>query len=294
MKIPVFIVLLLSSISVLANNHKLDWLPNECTYIPRTDNNYQDYATPSMHNTYEYSLTFDDGPGPYTKTIADMLYHNGIKATFFINTYKVTTKYKKMLANMIKQGHIIASHDHYHNHNNRIPEATFRYNLRQSFLIIKEIYEFANVAMTNFYFRFPYAEYGGHPDYHHMNVVREVSHELFGNNCIHFVFWDIDSGDWIAPLTAEQMFTTLKAYNEGGYYYTYKVDRSSGRAKIVPVKRKLKKPTFGGVILFHDIHRKTVHAVEKYVNYLKLNNLNTKNIDQIKEHSYQGLSCGFL
>jgi peptidoglycan/xylan/chitin deacetylase (PgdA/CDA1 family) len=129
-----------------------------------------------------------------------------VKATFFILTDKLNDKTFPLFKRILDEGHIASSHDQIHDHNNRVDEITFKQKLKNSFIKLNQFYKRAGHEMTTFYFRFPYAEYGGHSQYHHMNVIKEVSQELFGNNCIHFVFWDIDSGDWIPGLSGSQVF----------------------------------------------------------------------------------------
>jgi hypothetical protein len=48
-------------------------------------------------------LTFDDGPGPYTRELLDVLEKYGVKATFFV----VKNKYSDILTDIARQGHAI-------------------------------------------------------------------------------------------------------------------------------------------------------------------------------------------
>ncbi|MDY3993289.1 MAG: polysaccharide deacetylase family protein, partial [Evtepia sp.] len=54
-------------------------------------------------------LTFDDGPGPYSDQILDVLKAHGAKATFFMNGYKVRT-YAAQVQRMAAEGHQIGNH----------------------------------------------------------------------------------------------------------------------------------------------------------------------------------------
>jgi len=77
------------------------------------------------------SITFDDGPDAYTEPLADLLYSEGIKATFFINgcrfqgsptpagaesnCHKQTVKYDTdILDHLVTRGHRLANHTQDH------------------------------------------------------------------------------------------------------------------------------------------------------------------------------------
>ncbi|MDO9578190.1 MAG: polysaccharide deacetylase family protein [Candidatus Cloacimonadales bacterium] len=59
-------------------------------------------------------LTFDDGPHPvYTPQILQMLAKHDMKATFFITGSKIQ-KYRKILEQMISEGHEVGNHGYSH------------------------------------------------------------------------------------------------------------------------------------------------------------------------------------
>lgn len=51
-------------------------------------------------------LTFDDGPGPYTKTLLDVLDRYGAKATFFV----IDSGYYSSMREIVRRGHSIGIH----------------------------------------------------------------------------------------------------------------------------------------------------------------------------------------
>lgn len=55
-------------------------------------------------------LTFDDGPGPYTEQLLDILDQYGVKATFFV----VDTPYVALLGEIARRGHTIGIHSASH------------------------------------------------------------------------------------------------------------------------------------------------------------------------------------
>ena len=57
-------------------------------------------------------LTFDDGPGPYTAQLLDVLKKYNAKATFFV----VKTGYGNLLSRMSAEGHTVALHSATHNY----------------------------------------------------------------------------------------------------------------------------------------------------------------------------------
>lgn len=68
-------------------------------------------------------LTFDDGPGPYTKTLLDTLDRYGAKATFFV----VDSGYYSSMREIVKRGHSIGIHSVTHDYEEiyASPEAFF-------------------------------------------------------------------------------------------------------------------------------------------------------------------------
>ena len=287
------ILILLITTTVIAGGLHL---PENRLYIPKIDTGYNQYNTPSLHKNSKYVLTFDDGPHPvHTAKILDILKKNKVRATFFILTEKLNKKTLPIFKRILDEGHIASSHNHIHDHNNRIPEAVFKKNIKSSILKLAKYYKLAGHTMDTFYFRFPYAEYGGHKDYHHMNVIKEVSDELFGKNCIHFVFWDIDSGDWIPKLTPDEVFKNIRAHHIGGEYTTYKIGRdNSGRKVILKKSAFVKDPTAGGVILQHDIQKRSVKGTELFLKYAKENYIDIVPLTSVDEFSYSGLNCKLL
>ncbi len=58
-------------------------------------------------------LTFDDGPGPNTKKILDILKKRGVKATFFV-TGKKDDFSKEMYKRIVDEGHTLGMHSYSH------------------------------------------------------------------------------------------------------------------------------------------------------------------------------------
>lgn len=61
-------------------------------------------------------LTFDDGPGPYTEYLLDILKKYNVKATFFVTNQ--FSKYQYVLKRIDNEGHTIAIHSYSHSYKN--------------------------------------------------------------------------------------------------------------------------------------------------------------------------------
>lgn len=67
-------------------------------------------VTPGNKTVY---LTFDDGPGPYTGKLLDILAKYGVKATFFVTN---KPSYNHLIARMSAEGHAVGIHTASHNY----------------------------------------------------------------------------------------------------------------------------------------------------------------------------------
>ncbi len=147
-----------------------------------------------------------------------------------------------------------------------------------------------NAPGKEIYYRFPYGAYGsGSLSYHHFNVMKEVSQELFGDNCINFSFWDIDSLDWLKPMDESDIISNIMANIQGGTAYNMKKGRFSGKFK--KEKYTINSPMGGGVVLMHDIHKKSVDAVETLLKTFKSNGIEVVPLNEVEEYSYKGREC---
>ncbi len=73
-----------------------------------------EYNAPTGKNIY---LTFDDGPGPYTEKLLDVLKKYDIKATFFVTDQNLTKNYDSVILRAYQEGHTIGLHSSTHNYN---------------------------------------------------------------------------------------------------------------------------------------------------------------------------------
>lgn len=260
-----------------------DHYPEDRQYTEH-DQGYTQYGAPSLHRTGKYTLTFDDGPhNVRTPKILDTLKKYNAKATFFVITSQISDSNFNIVKRILDEGHILGSHGRSHDNSNKITKAEWKSRVKQSFQDLAKWYKKAGHSFDKFYYRFPYAAYGGRADHHHMNTLKEISKELLKENCIHFTFWDIDSGDWIPGMTAQEVFQNFKASHEGGKFITYKTMRVNGKLTQVKVRKEIEDPTEGGVVLQHDIQESSVAGTELFLRYAKENNLEIVPLNKVEE-----------
>lgn len=280
MKILLTLLILLNALPSLAYFH----YPEDRNYTA-SDRGYTQYGAPSLHRTGKYALTFDDGPHPvYTAKILDALKASNVKATFFVITTNVNEETFPLVKRMLDEGHIVASHGRNHDNSNNITKAVWKSRVKQSFIELAALYKRAGHAFDKFYYRFPYAAYGERKDHHHLNTLKEISNELMGENCIHFAFWDNDSGDWIPGMTPEEVAQNFRATNEGGKFITYKTVRNSaGKTTQIKIRKDIIEPISGGVVLEHDIQLSSANGIKLILDYVANNNLEIVRLDEVEE-----------
>lgn len=261
------------------------------TYEPGADAGFDQYKTKSLFHTKKVVLTFDDGPDTVnTPKLLSILKKYNVKATFFMLSEKINAKTTPLVKQVLAEGHIVASHHHDHENNNAKNEAAYKAGLKETVLKIESILEETKTPHKQIYYRFPYGAYGsGSLNYHHFNVMKEVSEELYGENCINFVFWDIDSLDWLQPMDQKDVLSNVLANIEGGTAYNMKKGRFSGKAK--KDKYTINHPMGGGVILMHDIHARSIEAVEPMLKSFKDKGIEVVSLDEVEEYKTKALEC---
>jgi len=297
--------LFLSTLAVLSLNsalagrgHELDdkqFPEDNFVYRPMQDVGMTKYQATSIHGTKKLSLTYDDGPHlERTPKILDLLKEFNIKATFFVLTSTVNEKNRFIIDRIVNEGHMLASHDHDHDDNNGETEQTYRSELASTVKATKTFLDDLGVHQIEMYYRFPYGAYGKNKTYHHLNIMKEVSQELFGDNCINFAFWDIDSSDWLPVITPEEVAQNIRAHMEGGKAYTFKAQVVNGQRTWVKSPYTITKPPSGGVILMHDIQEKTLKASRLIFEEAKQKGWEFVPLNSIKEFEYGNKECVLL
>lgn len=270
------------------NGYKLKQFPDISTNYDSNNPNHRGiftWSTNSLTDQSEYALTFDDGPHPSnTPRLLDILKYYNVKATFFVMGSLVQV-YPKIIERMINEGHTVASHDWRHDNSNNETESQFKRGVRDSILAIKKYSKQKEV-----YYRFPYGAYARATGYHHFNALKEVSNELFAENCINFAFWEIDTSDWVQGMTPENINETFWANHRGGKAWRFR--RQDNR--YVKEAYSIKKPRRGGVILMHDIHKRTVDAVEIILREASSQNIDFVLLKDVEEFSFSTKNCQIM
>lgn len=261
------------------------------TYQTGVDLGFDQFKSKSLKGTRTVSLTFDDGPhSVYTPKILDLLKRYNVKATFFMLTENITPSTIEIVKRIAREGHIIASHHHNHNNNNEKGESQYRAELKESIRAVAKIMQEVDAPHKEIYYRFPYGAYGARGlSYHHFNVMKEVSNELFGENCINFAFWDIDSLDWLKPMDKGDIVSNVVAHVDGGTAYNMTRGRFTGKYK--KDRYTISRPMGGGVVLMHDIHEKSVEATEILLKTLANKGIQVVPLNEVEEYSFAGKEC---
>nr|BDT27836.1 polysaccharide deacetylase family protein [Bacteriovorax sp. HI3] len=290
--LPLLLLLSFNSYSQVSLDEKQFPNPDQI-YVPGKDIGFSKYLTKSLRGTKKVVLTFDDGPdATTTPRLLDTLKKYDVKATFFILTGNINEKTLPVVKRMIAEGHNVASHHHNHISSDTKTEAVYRAELKKSILTTATLIEEENALNREIYYRFPYGAYGSKTRaYHHMNVMKDVSKELFNDNCINFAFWDIDTVDWLADMTPDDIAQNVMANIFGGTGYDFKKNSNGTYYK---VKINISKPLGGGVVLMHDVHARSVDSVPKLLEKFKQTGVEVLPIQEVEEFSYKGKECRLI
>ncbi|WP_239513819.1 polysaccharide deacetylase family protein [Streptosporangium sp. 'caverna'] len=125
------------------------------------------------------ALTFDDGPGPYTGMLLDILARYQARATFFVLGRMVAVDHRDSLHRMVAEGHEVGNHTWDHLDLTGLPEAEIIHQLRRTQEIVRHAIGFEMTLMR--------------PPYGSTNTrVTDVSrHEGLAQ-----VLWNVDTVDW--------------------------------------------------------------------------------------------------
>ena len=175
-------------------------------------------------------LTFDDGPGPDTDRLLDVLSRYGVKATFFV----VDTGYPAQMRRIVEEGHSIALHSVTHNYKQIYASRDAYF---EDILGIQKIVKDAT-GVTSTLMRFP----GGSSNLvsrFNKGIMTELTAAVQDAGFQYFD-WNVDSNDAGGARTAEEVFENV---TEG-----VRQHKTS-------------------VVLQHDIHPFSVDAVERIIQW---------------------------
>lgn len=147
---------------------------------------------------HQVALTFDDGPGPLTESVLDVLAAHGVHATFFVVGDNVQ-KLPDVIHRMVADGHEIALHGRRHvSAYLCTPWATFR----EIGLGLKLIEDVAGVRPTKY-----------RPPWGHMNLGSWLAMRYYR---LKPVIWQVAPDDWRAELKAEIIARRVVQWSQPG------------------------------------------------------------------------------
>lgn len=188
------------------------------------------------------TITFDDGPGPYTKGIIDVLTRHGISATFFVVGRNIPGN-RDVLEYARQHGQQIGNHSYYHEPQPSLSRAEFEHRLRQVNLNID------GTDNGRLYFRFPYGAAGD-------EQLAWLSSVDFDGSRYRPVGWHVDSEDFEYGVGYPGDETSTNILKEPLPDACKEVPNPFqhdmlGWTQFITRKKR------GGVMLFHDIKRIT-------------------------------------
>lgn len=140
------------------------------------------------------ALTFDDGPGPYTRRVVDVLNFMGVKATFF-QIADQTARRLDLVRYMASSGMHLASHSKSHRHlPSLFPEAQ-----ANQIVGAADLQDSILGPGTTKCFRPPYGQYD------------QASLDLIASRGLATAMWSVDTDDWRKPGLATIITRALQA-----------------------------------------------------------------------------------
>ena len=179
------------------------------------------------------AITFDDGPGPYTNQLVDILKDNKARATFFMLGSNLEN-YRSTVLNVYNNGNEIGYHSYAHKNFKRQDLAT----IKEEFALSNEILK----SITGTTFNLVRPPYGA--------INEEIKNALDAT----FILWNVDTEDW--------------RHKDSEYLLNYVLEHINE----------------GNIILFHDIHKTSVAAIEKILPVLYVEGYQLVTVSELAKH----------
>lgn len=209
-----------------------------------------DYVSPGNKIIY---LTFDDGPGPWTEDLLDVLKEYDVKATFFV----INSEYIPLVERMVKEGHSVGIHSVTHDYREiySSPDAYFD-DVTAMQAIIED-----HTAVTTMLVRFP----GGSS-----NTVSCFNEGIMSyltkavEDCgFRYFDWNVDSNDAGGASDAQEVYDN--------------------------VIQGVKKNNIS-VVLQHDTKRFSVEAVERIIQWGRANGYTFLPLEMTSPMAHHGVN----
>ena len=199
-------------------------------------------------------LTFDDGPGPYTAKLLDILKQNDVKATFFVCDH---SNYNYLMKRIVDEGHAIGIHSASHDYDKIYASEDAFFN---DFYHMQDLIEEKTGVKTTLC-RFP----GGSSNLvsrFNPGIMTRLSKELT-NRGFQYFDWNVSSGDAGETTSTAQVVRNV----------------TSGAAK-----------KSVSVVLQHDIKNFSVNAVQEIINWGKANGYTFKALSASAPTAHHGIN----
>ena len=185
-------------------------------------------------------LTFDDGPGPYPRQRLDVLKKYNAKATFFVCDRGAT--YNKLMKDIVDEGHAIGMHSVTHDYKTiYASEEAFFNDLRGMSDII---YKYAGVRST--LMRFPGGSSNAVSKFNPGIMTRLT--KLVEEQGYHYFDWNVDSDDAGSSKTSDLVFYNV-VHGKNNKWTGCEDNKKAS------------------IVLQHDIHKYSVEAVERILQW---------------------------
>lgn len=226
-----------STVGTYKITYKVKDSSNNSKSVTRTVKVYQKNNSSNNNNTSKVIyLTFDDGPGPYTNQLLDILKKYNVKATFFVTNQGITKGYDDVILRAYKEGHTIGLHSMTHNYSIYRSSETYFEDLYAIQKKVKRI-----TGYTSTIIRFP----GGSSNTvsrsydNGTKIMSKLTKEVEEKGFKYFD-WNVSSGDAGQTTSSKQVYKNI--INSLGSKSSY-------------------------VVLQHDIKKYSVDAVEDVIIY---------------------------
>lgn len=182
-------------------------------------------------------LTFDDGPGPYTEELLNILDEYNIKATFFVTAQ--FPKYRYLIGEEYKRGHAIGIHTYSHKWSIYQSEESYLEDFNKIDNII-----FEETGIHPNIFRFPGGSSNKVSRNYSKGIMTRLSKLMESKGYIYFD-WTFDSGDTSKNKNSvKDIIQNFKMHLKGDGEY---------------------------VVLLHDIKNNTIKAMPEIIKYALAN-----------------------
>lgn len=144
-------------------------------------------------------LTFDDGPGPSTPALLDVLAAASVRATFFVLGANVE-RAREICVRAAREGHEIGNHTYSHARPDEIDAAALADELAKTDALITDVLHEAGVATKSIRVRLPYGILGDDP---RVSMLAALGRTHVG--------WTADFGDW-SPSDPSELAARMRAH----------------------------------------------------------------------------------